>query len=50
MATPVKAPDLEVIFGKTAETAAMPSLWERVRKLLREIFEGHEEYLGITPD
>jgi hypothetical protein len=26
------------------------SLRERIKVLLRDIFEGHEEYLGVTPD
>jgi hypothetical protein len=26
------------------------SLLQRIKPLLRDIFEGHEEYLGVTPD
>jgi hypothetical protein len=26
------------------------SLSQRMKVLLRDIFEGHEEYLGVTPD
>jgi hypothetical protein len=26
------------------------SLSQRIKVLLRDIFEGHEEYLGVTPD
>ena len=26
------------------------SLRERIKVLLRDIFEGHEEYVGVTPD
>jgi hypothetical protein len=26
------------------------SLLQRIKPLLRDIFEGHEEYLGMTPD
>jgi hypothetical protein len=26
------------------------ALRPRVERLLREIFEGHEEFLGVTPD
>ena len=26
------------------------SLGQRIKVLLRDIFEGHEEYLGVTPD
>jgi hypothetical protein len=26
------------------------TLKQRFGKLLREMFEGHEEYLGVTPD
>ena len=26
------------------------SLRQRIEQLLREIFEGHEDFLGVTPD
>jgi len=26
------------------------NLRQRIKVLLRDIFEGHEEYLGVTPD
>jgi hypothetical protein len=26
------------------------TLKQQFEKLLREVFEGHEEYLGVTPD
>lgn len=26
------------------------ALRQRIERLLREIFEGHEEFLGVTPD
>jgi hypothetical protein len=29
---------------------AAPTLKERLRKLMHEVFKGHEEYLGATPD
>jgi hypothetical protein len=29
---------------------ARPDLRQRIETLLREIFEGHEELLGYTPD
>jgi hypothetical protein len=30
---------------------ACPLRWNSgFEKLLREVFEGHEEYLGVTPD
>jgi hypothetical protein len=38
--------DNVVPFSKPKET----SLNERVRHVLREIFEGYEEFLGCTPD
>ncbi len=50
MATPAKAPDVTLNFLKAREHPAQPSLVEHLKKLLREIFEGHNEYLGVTPD
>jgi hypothetical protein len=32
------------------ESGASVTLKQRLEKLLREVFEGHEEYLGVTPD
>ncbi len=50
MATPVKAPDINVNVTFPTIPVAVPSLRERIKKILKEIFEGHEEYLGCTPD
>jgi hypothetical protein len=32
------------------ESCAPVTLKQRIERLLREVFEGHEEYLGVTPD
>jgi hypothetical protein len=32
------------------ESCASAPLKQRLEKALREVFEGHEEYLGATPD
>lgn len=32
------------------ESCAPVTLKQRFEKLLRKVFEGHEEYLGVTPD
>jgi hypothetical protein len=32
------------------QSCASVTLKQRLEKLLREVFEGHEEYLGATPD
>jgi hypothetical protein len=32
------------------ETFISVTLKQRLEKLLRAVFEGHEEYLGVTPD
>jgi hypothetical protein len=47
----ISTPELKVNAEKTA-IGSCPSLTlkQRVLKLLREMFEGHEEYLGVTPD
>lgn len=54
MAGPVKAIDLDLTPEKTSdattEIATSPAFNERVKKIAHEIFEGHEEYLGMTPD
>jgi hypothetical protein len=42
---------LKVNTEKTANESCVPvTLKQRFGKLLREMFEGHEEYLGVTPD
>jgi hypothetical protein len=52
-ANPNIAPQLELVPKKknleVLETESV-SLKKRVRDLLMEIFEGHEEFLGRTPD
>ncbi len=35
---------------KANESCAPLTLEQQVEKLLREVFAGHEEYLGLTPD
>ena len=35
---------------KQIEELQPRTLRQRIEALLREIFEGHEEYLGVTPD
>jgi len=32
------------------ESCAPVTVKQRLEKLAREVFEGHEEYLGVTPD
>jgi hypothetical protein len=32
------------------ESCAPPTPKRQLEKLVRELFEGHEEYLGLTPD
>jgi len=40
-----------VVREERATESCMPlTLKQRLGKLLCEIFEGHEEYLGVTPD
>jgi hypothetical protein len=39
----------EQIFAQASEHKSL-SLRQRIKVLLRDIFEGHEEYLGVTPD
>jgi hypothetical protein len=50
----IPTPDFRVNQTKTEkraiETCAPVTLKQRFGKLLREMFEGHEEYLGATPD
>jgi hypothetical protein len=36
--------------NRTNESSAPVALKQRVANLLREVFDGHEEYLGVTPD
>lgn len=51
VANAIPTPELKVNTKKSASESCMPvTLKQRFRKLLREVFEGHEEYLGVTPD
>lgn len=53
MAAPCIAPQLEPPVEKKLTPADEPKpvgLKQRVRALLVAIFEGHEEFLGWTPD
>jgi hypothetical protein len=36
--------------NRASESRAHVTLKQRFGKLLRDVFEGHEEYLGVTPD
>jgi hypothetical protein len=53
-ANAIPTPELnstEVKREKTAnESAALATTKQQFEKLLREVFEEHEEYLGLTPD
>jgi hypothetical protein len=47
----ITAPELSAGRVKTnCEDGAAFTLKQRFEKLVREIFEGREEYLGLTPD
>jgi hypothetical protein len=58
VANPLPTPELEIVTKEKAnesenrsnEISAPVTLKQRAAKLLREMFEGHEEYLGVTPD
>ena len=50
-ANAMPTPELKVNAAKEADESCAPvALKQRFEKLLREVFEGHEEYLGVTPD
>jgi hypothetical protein len=53
-ANAIPTPDFRVNQTKTEkraiETWAPVTLKQWFGKLLREVFQGHEEYLGATPD
>jgi hypothetical protein len=55
-ASPAKAPQmiLESETRRPHREDTQPSVGEklklRLKRTLHEIFEGHEEYLGVTPD
>jgi hypothetical protein len=47
----ISTPELIVSKTKGAYENCPPvTLKQRFEKLLREVFEGHEEFLGMTPD
>ncbi len=47
----IPAPELSASTAKGAYESYPPvTLKQRFEKLLREVFEEHEEYLGVTPD
>jgi hypothetical protein len=56
-ANAIPTPELKAVTKKTADVSeesanasAAPNVKERITKALHEVFEGHEEYLGMTPD
>ena len=48
VATPKMGSDAVQVPSETNER--MLNLRQRIEKLLRDMFEGHEELLGLTPD
>jgi len=43
--------DLKIETKENSEESYAPlTPKQRLEKLAREVFEGHEEYLGLTPD
>jgi hypothetical protein len=47
----ISTPEVRVKTKDKADESVAPiTLKERFEKLLRKVFEGHEEYLGVTPD
>jgi hypothetical protein len=47
----IPTPELRARTAKGAYESYPPvTLKQRFEKLLREVFEGYEEYLGVTPD
>jgi hypothetical protein len=47
----IPSPELSLSTAKGACESYPPvTLTQRFEKLLRGVFEGHEEYLGVTPD
>ncbi len=55
-ATPIKAPEMTPVsetrrqLQEDAQRSGGETLKQRLKRTLSEIFEGHEEYLGVTPD
>lgn len=56
-ANAIPTPELKAVKKKTADAneeradaRVAPNVKERIAKALHEVFEGHEEYLGMTPD
>ncbi len=48
-ANAIPNPNVTIEKKKVGEEISVP-LKERATKVLHEIFEGHEEFLGVTPD
>ena len=48
-ANAIPNPNVTMEKKKAAEEISVP-LKERVTRVLHEVFEGHEEFLGATPD
>jgi hypothetical protein len=46
----VKAEKCAIENEKDVKQSASAPLKQRVAKVLHEVFEGHEGYLGMTPD
>jgi hypothetical protein len=50
-ANAIPAPELKGVPEKKTDENCVPvSKKQRLEKVLREVFEGREEYLGCTPD
>jgi hypothetical protein len=50
-ATAITDSDLQSSTERAADESCVPvTVKQRLEKLAREVFEGHEEYLGVTPD
>ncbi|HEY6303353.1 MAG TPA: hypothetical protein VIX14_09830 [Terriglobales bacterium] len=50
-ANAVSTPESKIKTKDKAYESLVPvTLKQRFEKLLRKAFEGHEEYLGVTPD
>jgi hypothetical protein len=42
--------ELKANAEEKGDESSIPTPKRRLEKLAREVFEGHEEYLGLTPD
>jgi hypothetical protein len=50
-ANAIPDPELQSSTERAADESCVPlTIRQRLEKLAREVFEGHEEYLGMTPD